>query len=171
MSGNAIARVLYRLTCTQTHPLSTQSKLFLDANHRCHWLGVGELAVAWPSVCVLSLFYCMVQAHKQVPKHPGEMSNRPEVRTQTTVMLWEGDRKSNEWVRDRTREGWREKGKHVRRLNVTEGLLFVVLWGGTEASEGGKGSRMRGGVEEEEGDSGNSALAKARASSSPAQSA
>lgn len=58
----------------------------------------------------------------------------------------------------------------MRRLNVTEGLLFVVLWGGTETSEGGKGSRMRGGVEKE-GDSGNSALAKASTSSSPAQSA
>lgn len=64
----------------------------------------------------------------------------------------------------------REKGKHVRRLTVTEGLLFVVLWGGNEASEGGKGSRTRGG-DEEEGDSGNSALAEARTSGSPAQSA
>lgn len=59
----------------------------------------------------------------------------------------------------------RQKGKHVRRLNVTEGLLFVVLWGGNEASEGGKGSRTRGG-DEEEGDSGNSALAEARTSGS-----
>lgn len=54
----------------------------------------------------------------------------------------------------------REKEKHVRRLNVTEGLLFVVLWGGNEVSEGGKGSRTRGG-DEEEGDSGNSVLAEA----------
>ncbi len=62
----------------------------------------------------------------------------------------------------------REKGKHVRRLNVTEGLLFVVLWGGNEASEGGKGSRTRGG-DEEEGDSGNSALAEGRTSGRPAE--
>lgn len=123
MSGNAIARVLYRLTCTQTHPLSTQSKLFLDANHRCHWLGVGELAVAWPSVCVLSLFYCMVQAHKQVPKHPGEMSNRPEVRTQTTIMLWEGDRKSNEWVRDRTKGGMEGEGETREEVKCNRGFI------------------------------------------------
>lgn len=62
----------------------------------------------------------------------------------------------------------REKGKHVRRLNVTEGLLFVVLWGGNGASEGGKGSRTRGG-DEEEGDSGNSALAEGRTSGRPAE--
>lgn len=58
----------------------------------------------------------------------------------------------------------------MRRLNVTEGLLFVVLWGGNEASEGGKESRTRGG-DEEEGDSGNSALAEARTPGRPAQSA
>lgn len=35
--------------------------------------------------------------------------------------------------RDSMREGVseREKGKHVR-LKVTEGLLFVILWGGRE---------------------------------------
>lgn len=55
----------------------------------------------------------------------------------------------------------------MRRLNVTEALLFVVRWGGNELSEGGEGSRMRGG----EGDSGNSALAEAKASGRPAQSA
>lgn len=64
----------------------------------------------------------------------------------------------------------REKGKHVRRLNVTEGLLFVVLWGGNEAGEGGEGSRPRGG-DEEEGDTGNSALTEARTSDRPARSA
>lgn len=53
----------------------------------------------------------------------------------------------------------------MRRLNVTEALLFVVLWGGNEASEGGKGSRARGG-DEEEGDGGNSALAAAGTSGS-----
>lgn len=58
----------------------------------------------------------------------------------------------------------------MRRLNVTEALLFAVLWGGNEASEGGKGSRTRGG-DEEEGDSGNSVLAEARTSGSPTQSA
>lgn len=42
----------------------------------------------------------------------------------------------------------------MRRLDVTEGLLFAVLWGGNRESEGGKGSRARGG-DEEEGDSGN----------------
>lgn len=56
----------------------------------------------------------------------------------------------------------------MRRLNVTEGLLFVVLWGGNEASEGGEGSRLRGGDEEEEGESGNSALAEATTSGRPA---
>lgn len=71
-------------------------------------------------------------------------------------------------MRARTRERWREKGKHVRRLNATEGLLFVVLWGGNEASE--KGSRMRGG-DKEEGESGNSALAEAKTSDRPARSA
>lgn len=64
----------------------------------------------------------------------------------------------------------REKRKHVRRLNVTEGLLFVVLWGGNEASEGGEGSRTRRG-EEEAGESRNSVLAEARMPGSPAQSA
>lgn len=62
----------------------------------------------------------------------------------------------------------------MRRLNVTEGLLFVVLWGGNELSEGGEREQDegRGGdEEEEEGDSGNSALAEARASGRPAQSA
>lgn len=34
----------------------------------------------------------------------------------------------------------------MRRLNVTEGLLFVVLWGGSGARVGGGGSRRRGGV-------------------------
>lgn len=42
----------------------------------------------------------------------------------------------------------------MRRLDVTEGLLFAVLWGGNRESEGGKGSSARGG-DEEEGDSGN----------------
>lgn len=88
----------------------------------------------------------MGQAHKQGPEHPREMSNRPEDRTQTATMLWEGESKSNKWVRDRTREGWREKGKHVRRLNVTEGLLFAVLWGGNRASERHQNEgRRRGG--------------------------
>lgn len=64
----------------------------------------------------------------------------------------------------------REKRKHVRRLNVTEGLLFVVLWGGNKASEGGEG-RSKGGGDEEEGDSGSSALAEARTSGRAAQTA
>lgn len=46
-------------------------------------------------------------------------------------------------MRATTREGWREKGKHVRMLNATEGLLFVVLWGGNEASEEGEETRKR----------------------------
>lgn len=32
----------------------------------------------------------------------------------------------------------------MRRLNVTEGLLFVVLWGGNEPSEGGKREQDEG---------------------------
>lgn len=32
----------------------------------------------------------------------------------------------------------------MRRLNVTEGLLFVVLWGGNESSEGGKREQDEG---------------------------
>lgn len=43
----------------------------------------------------------------------------------------------------------------MRRLNVTEGLLFVVLWGGNEASEGGEKGAGRRGVDEEEGAGGN----------------
>lgn len=61
----------------------------------------------------------------------------------------------------------REKGEHVRRLNATEGLLFAVLQGGSEPRRRReKGSRMRGGDEEEEGDSGNAALAEAAESCS-----
>ena len=73
----------------------------------------------------------------------------------------EREQQVRERATDRGRDGGR-KGKHVRRLNVTEGLLFVVLWGG---SGGGKrerdGGRRRDG---EEGDSGNSALAEDAAS-------
>lgn len=49
--------------------------------------------------------------------------------------------------------------KHVRRFNVTEDSLFVVLRGGNKASEGGNGSRMMGGDDEEGGDSESTALA------------
>lgn len=60
-------------------------------------------------------------------------------------------------------------GKHVRRLNLTEGSLFVVLWEGSKATEGRKGSRMRGADEEDMGDSGSTALTEARTSGSPDQ--
>lgn len=61
------------------------------------------------------------------------------------------ERRSNKSERDSTREGRREKGKHVRRLNVTEGLLFVVLWGGNELAKEGKGVGRGGGDQEEGG--------------------
>lgn len=92
------------------------------------------------------------------------MSEGARDRTHTAMMLWEGACKSNKWVRNRTTE----LGKHVRRFNVTEDSLFVVLWGGNKASEGGNGSRMMGG-DEEEGDSASTALAETTTSGSLVQ--
>lgn len=58
----------------------------------------------------------------------------------------------------------------MRRFNVTEASLFVVLRGGNKASEGGNGSRLMGRDDEEEGDSVSTALAETSASGSLVQS-
>lgn len=57
----------------------------------------------------------------------------------------------------------------MRRFNVTEASLFVVLRGGNKASEGGNGSRLMG-KDEEEGDRVSTGLAKTSASGSLVQS-
>lgn len=56
----------------------------------------------------------------------------------------------------------------MRRLNVTQDLLFVVLWGGNESEWRREREQYEGGDEEEEGDSGNGALVEARTSGRPA---
>lgn len=58
----------------------------------------------------------------------------------------------------------------MRRFNVTEDSLFVVLWGGNKASKGGNGSRLMGRDDGEEGDSVSTALAGTSTSGSLVQS-
>lgn len=58
----------------------------------------------------------------------------------------------------------------MRRFNVTEDSLFVVLRGGNKAGEGGNGSRPMARDDEEEGDSVSTALAETSTSGSLVQS-
>lgn len=114
MSANATARVLYKLTRTQTHPLSTQSKPLWDTNHRCHWLRAAESV----KVCVC---LCSTVRSKPANKSPKKKNTRgmwvtdPRQEPKQPEMLWAARGKKKQQVSERQKvEGERETCEEVK---------------------------------------------------------